>query len=97
MRVRRQGAAQSRQGVSDAASLRGARTHARACRPDRLPRSSEVLSAMTYVVRPASEKDVVEAVQQALRERKALELVGHGTKRALGRPAQADTTRDTSG
>jgi glycolate dehydrogenase FAD-binding subunit len=52
---------------------------------------------MTYVVRPASEKDVVEAVQQALRERKALELVGHGTKRALGRPAQADTTLDLSG
>jgi len=42
-------------------------------------------------------KDVEAAVQWALSGSKSLEIVGHGTKRALGRPAQFDATLDLSG
>jgi glycolate oxidase FAD binding subunit len=42
-------------------------------------------------------KDVEAAVQWALAQKKSLEIVGHGTKRALGRPAQVDATLDLSG
>ncbi len=40
--------------------------------------------------------DVEAAVQWALAESKSLEIVGRGTKRALGRPAQFDATLDLS-
>jgi glycolate oxidase FAD binding subunit len=46
-------------------------------------------------VRDAS--DVEAAVQWALAEGKSLEVVGQGTKRILGRPAQWDQTLDLSG
>src|ERR1700693_2198310 len=49
----------------------------------------------TYKAR--DHKDVETAVQWALAEHKSLEIVGHGTKRALGRPAQYDATLDVSG
>jgi len=39
-------------------------------------------------------KDVEAAVAWALAEKKSLEIVGHGSKRALGRPAQVDATLD---
>jgi len=42
-------------------------------------------------------KDVEAAVQWALAQKRSLEIVGHGTKRALGRPAQVDATLDLSG
>jgi len=42
-------------------------------------------------------KDVETAVQWALAQKKSLEVVGHGTKRALGRPAQVDATLDLAG
>src|SRR6202158_3912560 len=42
-------------------------------------------------------KDVEAAVQWALAENKSLEIVGRGTKRTLGRPAQSDATLDLSG
>jgi glycolate oxidase FAD binding subunit len=42
-------------------------------------------------------EDVETAVQWALAEHKSLEIVGHGTKRALGRPAQVEATLDLSG
>ena len=35
-------------------------------------------------------KDVEDAVRWALAEGKALEVVGRGSKRALGRPSQTD-------
>src|SRR6202163_4312613 len=47
-------------------------------------------------LKPRDAKEVEAAVQWALAEGKALELVGHGSKRAIGRPAQNDLTLDLS-
>src|SRR6195256_6099060 len=52
---------------------------------------------MADALRPRDAKDVEGAVQWALAHRKSLEIVGHGTKRPLGRPAQVDATLDLSG
>jgi glycolate oxidase FAD binding subunit len=52
---------------------------------------------VTDTLKPRSAKDVEDAVQWALGEGVALELVGHGSKRAIGRPAQSDLTLDLSG
>lgn len=52
---------------------------------------------MTDVLNPRDAKDVEAAVQWALAEKKALEIVGQGSKRALGRPSQTDLTLDLSG
>src|ERR1700716_2779682 len=46
---------------------------------------------------PRDAKDVEAAVQWALAQKKSLEIVGYGSKRALGRPAQVDATLDLSG
>src|SRR3981081_3998241 len=48
----------------------------------------------TLKVRDA--KDVENAVQWALGEGRALEILGQGSKRAIGRPAQTDLTLDLS-
>src|SRR6266403_579299 len=53
--------------------------------------------AMADALRPRDAKDVEGAVQWALAHRKSLEIVGHGTKRSLGRPAQVDATLDLAG
>src|SRR4029453_10899227 len=55
------------------------------------------LRPMTDTLKPGDGKDVEAAVQWALAEGKALELVGQGSKRAIGRPAQTDLTLDLSG
>jgi glycolate oxidase FAD binding subunit len=47
-------------------------------------------------LKPRDAKDVEAAVQWALAEGKALEVIGHGSKRAIGRPAQTDLTLDLS-
>ena len=52
---------------------------------------------MTDTLKPRDAKEVVSAVQWALAEGKALEVAGHGSKRAVGRPAQTDLTLDLSG
>jgi glycolate oxidase FAD binding subunit len=52
---------------------------------------------MTDTFRPSSPKDVEDAVRWALDQGRALELVGNGTKRVIGRPAQSDLTLDLSG
>jgi glycolate oxidase FAD binding subunit len=52
---------------------------------------------MTDTLKPRSAKDVEDAVQWALARGAALELVGRGSKRAIGRPAQSDLTLDLSG
>ena len=52
---------------------------------------------MTDTLKPRDGKDAEAAVQWALAEGKALELVGQGSKRAIGRPAQTDFTLDLSG
>lgn len=41
-------------------------------------------------------RDVEAAVERALRDGVSLEVVGHGSKRALGRPVQSDATLDVS-
>ena len=51
---------------------------------------------MTDILRPTDTKQVEDAVRWALGNDKALELLGHGSKRALGRPCQTDMTLDLS-
>jgi glycolate oxidase FAD binding subunit len=51
---------------------------------------------MTDTFKPRDDKDVEGAVQWALAEAKSLEIVGNGSKRAVGRPAQSDVTLDLS-
>jgi glycolate oxidase FAD binding subunit len=51
---------------------------------------------MTDTLKPRDGKDVESAVQWALAEAKSLEIAGHGSKRAIGRPAQTDLTLDLS-
>ena len=52
---------------------------------------------MTDTLKPRDGKDVEDAVRWAIAEGKALEIVGHGSKRSIGRPAQTDLTLDLSG
>jgi glycolate oxidase FAD binding subunit len=51
---------------------------------------------MTDALKARDVKDVEDAVRWALAEGKPLELVGRGSKRALGRPSQSDLTLDLS-
>src|SRR5258705_13978179 len=52
---------------------------------------------MTETVRPRAAQEVEDAVQWALGHGRAFEIVGHGSKSAIGRPAQTDLTLDLSG
>src|SRR5215472_12694777 len=52
---------------------------------------------MSDNLKPGDAKDVEAALQWALAEGRALELIGQGSKRAIGRPAQTDITLDLSG
>src|SRR5450631_1752545 len=52
---------------------------------------------MTDILKPRDAKEVEDAVRWALSDDKALEIVGQGTKRSLGRPSQTDLTLDLSG
>ena len=52
---------------------------------------------MTTTLKPRDPKDVAAAVEWALAEGKTLEIVGQGSKRAIGRAAQWDLTLDLSG
>jgi len=47
--------------------------------------------------KPRDHKDIEAAVQWAIAGAKSLEIVGHGSKRMIGRPAQYDATLDLSG
>ena len=49
------------------------------------------------LLKPRDFKDVEDAVRWAVAEEKSLDLSGHGSKRAIGRPAQTDLTLDLSG
>src|SRR5213075_3512000 len=51
---------------------------------------------MTDILKPRDGKDAEAAVQWALAEGKTLEVVGHGSKRGLGRAAQWDMSLDLS-
>ena len=52
---------------------------------------------MNHTLKPRDGAEVEQAIQWALADGKALELVGHGSKRAVGRAAQWDATLDLSG
>jgi glycolate oxidase FAD binding subunit len=52
---------------------------------------------MAETLKPGDVKEVEEAVRWAIAGGKALEVVGRGTKRAIGRAAQWDATLDLSG
>jgi len=52
---------------------------------------------VTDILKPRDAKEVEEAVRWALSADKALELVGQGSKRGIGRPSQTDLTLDLSG
>jgi glycolate oxidase FAD binding subunit len=52
---------------------------------------------VTDILKPRDARDVEDAVVWALAEGKTLEIAGHGSKRALGRPSQSDLTLDLSG
>ena len=51
---------------------------------------------MTDILKPTDTPQVEEAVRWALSHDKSFELVGSGSKRALGRPSQTDMTLDLS-
>jgi glycolate dehydrogenase FAD-binding subunit len=51
---------------------------------------------MADTLRPRDAQDVEAAVQSALAEGKTVEIVGHGSKRGIGRPAQTDLSLDLS-
>jgi glycolate oxidase FAD binding subunit len=51
---------------------------------------------MDATIKPRDRNDIESAVAWALGSGKSLEVVGHGSKRALGRPAQYDATLDVS-
>ena len=51
---------------------------------------------MTDTLKPRDGKEVEEAVRWALGDDKTLEVMGQGSKRALGRPSQTDLTLDLS-
>ena len=51
---------------------------------------------MTDTLKPRDAKEVEAAIAWALGDGKSLEIVGHGSKRALGRPSQTDATLDLS-
>ena len=52
---------------------------------------------MPEVPKPRSAADVEALVRWAIAEHKSLEVVGRGSKRSIGRPAQSDATLDLSG
>ncbi|HYD99574.1 MAG TPA: FAD-binding protein [Alphaproteobacteria bacterium] len=51
---------------------------------------------MTETLKPRDAADALEAVRAALAARRTLELAGHGTRRAYGRPVRADAVLDLS-
>ncbi|HET7022392.1 MAG TPA: FAD-binding protein [Xanthobacteraceae bacterium] len=51
---------------------------------------------MADPLRPCDAKEVEAAVQSALAGAKTVEIMGHGSKRVIGRPAQTDLTLDLS-
>src|SRR5690348_7345223 len=61
------------------------------------PRLDERVITMSEPLRPRDAKQVEEAISWALAQSKTLEVIGHGSKRAIGRAAQWDATLDLSG
>ncbi len=61
-----------------------------------LPASGGWKKKMADALKPKDEAEVVEVLNDALAGGKTLELVGHGSKRGIGRAAQTDRTLDVS-
>jgi glycolate oxidase FAD binding subunit len=51
---------------------------------------------MTLILRPTSAAEVLDAMRWAAAEETPLDIVGHGTKRSVGRPVQAEASLDLS-
>ena len=49
------------------------------------------------ILKPRDEDEVLAAVRDALEEERPVEILGHGSKRGLGRPVEAAAQIDTSG
>src|SRR5580704_13832704 len=84
---------------SPAAARSCAVSPARSCRPSPVPRPLPTRRnerAMADPLKPRDAAEVEQAIRSALADGKALEIVGHGTKRAIGRAAQWDATLDLS-
>src|SRR5208283_616476 len=86
MRLRPARPAQSRQSVSDAASLRRARSDACAGRRLAFPGHPEIL--MSHA--PQTESALAELLRDAAARGASLRLFGSGSKRALGRPSSGE-------
>jgi glycolate oxidase FAD binding subunit len=52
---------------------------------------------VTNALKPATSREILDLVRWAAAEEKPLEILGHGSKRAVGRPVQAEHTLDLSG
>lgn len=63
----------------------------------RAARNDPCEHTVTDLLKPRDENDIVEALAWAAAEGKTLEVVGHGTRRAIGRAAQTDLTLDVTG
>src|SRR5882672_8248523 len=72
-------------------------SRARSCRRFHPRRKPARRNDLTDILKPRDAKEVEDAVRWALGEDKALEVVGQGSKRAIGRPSQTDLTLDLSG
>src|ERR1700754_159806 len=48
------------------------------------------------IIKPKSEEQVADAVRAAAEKKESLEIVGHGTKRAYGKPRETSAVLDTS-
>ena len=93
----RAGPAQSRQGVSDPASLRRTWPHARAWRQARFPRPSAILSVSRVdILKVRDAKDVEQVVRAAIASEQPLEIIGHGTKRVVGQVMATNALLDIS-
>src|SRR3984957_4915156 len=82
---------------SPAAARSCAVLRARSCRPSPVPRPWPTRRndrAMADTLKPRDAAEVEQAIRSALADGKTLEVVGHGTKRAIGRAAQWDATLD---
>src|SRR5215212_9813400 len=82
MRLRPGRLAQSRKGVSDAAPLCGARTHARAPGKGAVSRVAAIL--MT-IVEPRSAAEAAEAIRAAGAQARRFEIIGSASKARIGR------------
>src|SRR5260221_13638057 len=93
MRLRPRRAAQSRQGLPAAPSLRRARPRPYPSRPAAAPRPAALLMTL---LKPADAQSLRDAVAWAAEASQPIELVAGGSKRGLGRPLQVAHTLDLS-